>query len=112
MSEVNKNISSNVEGQSETLSHEMNDKEVWLIKSLIGYLISPWAIGGGNPCGYYYGKYLVLNVAGLTVMPNENFRGFSGFQINNNITPWKPLFHDRPLSRADLLIIHCQNVAV
>jgi hypothetical protein len=39
MSEVNKNISKNVEGQIENLSHEMNDKEVWLIKSLIGFLI-------------------------------------------------------------------------
>jgi hypothetical protein len=39
MCEVNKNISKNVEGQSENLSHEMNGKEVWLIKFLIGYLI-------------------------------------------------------------------------
>jgi hypothetical protein len=39
MSEVNKNISKNVEGQSANFSHEMNGKEVWLIKSLIGYLI-------------------------------------------------------------------------
>jgi uncharacterized protein (UPF0297 family) len=41
MCEVNKDISKDVEGQIENLSHEMNDKEVWLIKSLVGYLISP-----------------------------------------------------------------------